>query len=111
MKDGLLLLEQKLEPVEDLFFKWLLRVVVTATLVGSAWIDDAPPLDLAAMLLAIYLALRILMQSGKLFAAAPFDNRALKALVAVILLGVLSLSFITIEILVATLSAAVLQFS
>jgi hypothetical protein len=29
---------------ENLFFTWLVRVMAAAVLVGSAWIDDAPPL-------------------------------------------------------------------
>ena len=106
MKGVLVVLDERLKPIEDLFFKWLLRVAIAGTLVGSAWIDDAPPLELAAMLVALYVLLRILLQSGSFFAAAPFEHRVWKALVAVIALVVLGLTFVTVEILVATLSSA-----
>ena len=106
MKQALAILEDRLKPIENIFFTWLIRVAVAATLVGSAWIDDAPPLELAAMLIAVYVALRVLMQSGEFYRAAPFDHRVLRGLVTIVLLGLLGLAFIAIEIFAATLSIA-----
>ena len=36
---------------EKIFFTWLVRVMAAAVLVGSAWIDDAPPLAIGALVL------------------------------------------------------------
>ena len=43
-KDALDALQDRLAPAEGIFFTWLTRVFIAATLVGSGWIDDAPPL-------------------------------------------------------------------
>ena len=64
-------LQDRLAPAEEIFFGWLLRVFAAATLVGSAWIDDAPPLEIGAMIIATYVAVRVLTQFGRLAAAAP----------------------------------------
>ena len=45
-------LQERLAPAEEIFFTWLVRVMVAAVLVGSAWIDDAPPLEIAAAIVA-----------------------------------------------------------
>ncbi len=45
MEQDLSHFQNKLVTAEDLFFTWLLRVIVAAILVGSARIDDAPPLN------------------------------------------------------------------
>ena len=43
MQQALDALHDRLAPAEEIFFTWLMRVFAAATLVGSAWIDDAPP--------------------------------------------------------------------
>lgn len=104
MREALSALQDRLAPVEEIFFTWLTRVFAAATLVGSAWIDDAPPLVLAAKLIALYVAVRVATQFGHLFSAAPFENRALKMLVAggaVVLLG---FSFLVVAIFVERLA-------
>ena len=97
----------RLVPAEEIFFTWLTRVVVAAILVGSAWIDDAPPLGIAAMLITLYVAARVLSQFGALVAAAPFENRALKMLFAVVALGLLAAAFAIVAIFVERLAIAV----
>ena len=42
----LALRKNRLALAEKIFFTWLVRVMVAAVLVGSAWIDDAPPLGI-----------------------------------------------------------------
>ena len=96
MKDALDALHDRLAPAEEIFFTWLTRVFVAATLAGSGWIDDAPPLDIAAMLVAIYVAVRVATQFGRLAAAAPLRHRALRAMFAVGALMVLGLSFLVV---------------
>ena len=66
MKDALDALHDRLAPAEEICFTWLTRVFVAATLAGSGWIDDAPALDIAAMLVAIYVAVRVATQFGRL---------------------------------------------
>ncbi len=77
-----------------------MRVFAAATLVGCAWIDDAPPLDLGALLIALYVAVRVVTQFGSLMNAAPFENRALRVSFAVGALALLGLSFLSIAIFV-----------
>ena len=97
-------LQDRLAPAEAIFFTWLTRVFIAATLVGSAWIDDAPPLEIAAMLIAIYVAVRVVTQFGPLADAAPFRNRALRVIFALGALMVLGLSFLVIVTLVERLA-------
>ncbi len=97
-------LHDRLAPAEDIFFTWLMRVFAAATLVGSAWIDDAPPLEFAALIIAIYVAVRVATQAGNLFAAAPFEHRALKTIFAVGALGLLGSAFLVVAIFVERLS-------
>ncbi len=104
MKDALYALHDRLAPAEEIFFTWLARVFVAAILVGSAWIDDAPPLEIAAMLIAIYVAVRVVTQFGRLAAAAPFRRRALQVIFAVGALIVLGLSFPVVVTLVERLA-------
>ncbi len=104
MQNFLVTIEKQLIPVEELFFQWLLRTIAVAILVGSAWIDDAPPLELSALILTVYVLVRVLMQSSALFATAPFSNRILKFLFTVFSLSVLLLSFVTIVIFSEVLS-------
>jgi hypothetical protein len=96
MLKPLSVLDNHLAPAEDIFFRWLTRVVLAAVLMGSAWIDDAPPLELAAWLVVGYVVARVVMQFGPLVAAVPFENRVLKILAAGVLLGLLGLSFLTV---------------
>ena len=59
MQEALRSLQDRLAPAEEIFFTWLMRVFAAATLVGCAWIDDAPPLGLGALIIAIYVAVRV----------------------------------------------------
>ena len=100
-------LQNRLAPAEEIFFTWLMRVFAAGTLVGSAWIDDAPPLELAAMVIAIYIAIRVVMQFGRLAAAAPFENRPLRVIFAVGALVLLGLSFLVVVTLVERLAVSI----
>jgi hypothetical protein len=98
-------LDDRLAPAEKLFFTWLVRVFAAATLVGCAWIDDAPPLDIAAMLIGLYVAVRVATQFEAFAAAAPFENRTLKATCALVCLLLLGLSFLAIATFVDNIAA------
>ena len=100
-------LPNRLAPAEAIFFTWLIRVFAAATLVGSAWIDDAPPLELGAVVIAIYVAVRVAAQFGRLAAAAPFERRPLRAIFAVGALVLLGLSFLVVVTLVQRLALSV----
>ncbi len=91
-------IQEKLIPFENLFYTWLVRVFLAATIAGVAWIDDAPPLELAAYAISIYTALRILMHFGEFMTAAPFGNRILQAISAVSAVLLLTLAFPSIAI-------------
>lgn len=97
----------RLAPAEEIFFTWLVRVLAAATLVGCAWIDDAPPLELGAMILAVYVAVRVVTQFGNLAAAAPFESRVLKSSFAVMAIVLLGLSFPAVVIFVELLAESV----
>ena len=86
---------------------WLMRVFAAGTLVGSAWIDDAPPLMIGALIIAIYVAVRVATQFGNLAAAAPFENRALKTIFAVGALVLLGFSFLVVAIFIERLALSV----
>lgn len=107
MQQALNSLQDRLIPAEEIFFAWLMRVFVAATLVGSAWIDDAPPLDLAAMIIAMYVAVRVVTQFGNLAAAAPFESRPLRMTFAVGALVLLGLAFLVIVTFVERLSLSI----
>ena len=107
MQEALSSLQGRLAPAEEIFFTWLMRVFAAATLVGCAWIDDAPPLDLAALIIAIYVAVRVAMQFSNLVSAAPFGNRALKIFFAVGALVLLGLSFLVVVTFVERLAQSV----
>ena len=107
MQQALSSLQERLAPAEEIFFTWLTRVFAAATLVGSAWIDDAPPLELAAAIITIYVAVRVVTQFGRLAAAAPFENRPMRVLFAAGALGLLVLSFLVVVTLVDRLSVMV----
>ena len=96
MLEALDSLQDRLAPAEEILFTWLTRVVIAGTLAGSAWIDDAPPLDIGAMIIALYVAARVATQFGPLVSAAPFQNRALKTVFALGALALLGLSFLTV---------------
>ena len=98
---------EPLAPIENLFFTWLMRVFAAATLVGTAWIDDAPPLEIAALFVAVYVAVRAVADFGILLAAAPFKSRVLNATVAVGALALLGLSFVVIAIFTQRLAISV----
>ena len=97
-------LEDHLIPAEDIFFRWLTRVVIAAVLAGSAWIDDAPPLELAAFAITLYVVVRVIMQFGAFYSAVPFKSTFLKVLAAVVALLLLGLSFLTVVNFVYQLS-------
>lgn len=99
--------QDRLAPFEEIFFTWLARVIVAAALVGCAWIDDAPPLELAARVIAIYVAIRVVTQFGALFSSAPSDNRVLKAVFATVAILLLGLSFPSVVIFVELVSESV----
>ena len=107
MQHRLSSLQDRLVPAEEIFFAWLLRVFASATLVGSAWIDDAPPLDLAAVIIAMYVAVRVATQFGNLAAAAPFESRPLRMIFAVGALVLLGLSFLVVVTLVERLALSI----
>ncbi len=107
MQRALNALQDRLAPAEEIFFTWLMRVFAAATLVGSAWIDDAPPLELGSMIIAIYVAVRVATQFGNLAAAAPFESRPLRMLFAAGALLLLGTSFVVVAILVERLSLSI----
>ena len=107
MQHTLRSLHDRLVPAEEIFFSWLMRVFAAATLVGSAWIDDAPPLELGAMVTMLYVAVRVAMQFGPLAAAAPFDRRPLRVMFAAGALVLLGLAFLVVATLVERLSLSV----
>jgi hypothetical protein len=98
MQEALTSLQNRLAPAEEIFFTWLARVMAAAILVGSAWIDDAPPLEIVAVLIALYVAARIVIQFGALVSAAPLENRVLKILFALVALVLLAGSFAIVAI-------------
>ena len=100
-------LQDRLAPAEEIFFTWLVRVMAAAILVGSAWIDDAPPLDIGAMIVAFYVTVRVAMQFGNLVSTAPFKNEALKILFAIGALILLGLSFLIVVTFVERLARSV----
>ena len=104
MQQALSSLQDRLIPAEELFFAWLMRVFVAATLVGSAWIDDAPPLEIAARIIALYVAVRVATQFGNFAAAAPFESRPLRIIFAGGALVLLGLAFLVIATLVERLA-------
>ena len=104
MQQALNSLQDRLASAEEIFFTWLTRVFAAATLVGSAWIDDAPPLELGAMVIAIYVAVRVATQFGSLAAAAPFERQPLRVIFAVGALVLLGLAFLVVVTLVAHLA-------
>ena len=107
MRQALSSLQNRLAPAEEIFFTWLVRVMAAAVLVGSAWIDDAPPLMIGAMIVAFYVAGRVATQFGNLVSAAPFENQALKAIFAIGALVLLGLSFLVVVIFVERLAISV----
>ncbi len=107
MQRALNALQDRLAPAEEIFFAWLTRVFAAATLVGSAWIDDAPPLELGSMIIAIYVAVRVATQFGNLAAAAPFERRPLRMLFAAGALLLLGTSFLVVAVLVERLSLSI----
>ena len=100
-------LQERLAPTEEIFFTWLVRVMVAAVLVGSAWIDDAPPLEIAAAIVAFYVVVRVVTQFGNLVSVAPFENQVLKVIFAIGAVALLGLSFFVIAIFVERLARSV----
>ena len=96
MKKALAALEARLTPAEDIFFTWLPRVFAAAILMGSAWIDDAPPLEIVALLVGVYVAVRVASQYGPLCSAAPFQNPVPSALFALFIIALLGGTFLII---------------
>ena len=107
MQQALSSLQDRLVPAEEIFFAWLIRVFAAATLVGSAWIDDAPPLEIGARIVAIYVAVRVATQFGNLAAAAPFDSRPLRLIFAAGALVLLGLAFLVVATLVERLALSI----
>ena len=107
MLEALDSLQSRLAPAEEIIFTWLKRVFVAAILVGSAWIDDAPPLEIVALIIALYVCARVATQFGALVSAAPFQNRVLKALFALGSLALLGGSFLVVAIFVERVAISV----
>ena len=107
MQKTLASIEARLAPAEDIFFTWLPRVFAAAILLGSAWIDDAPPLDIVAMLIGIYVAVRVASQFGALCSAAPFQNPVLSAFFAIFILALLGGTFLVVVTFVYRMSLSV----
>ena len=107
MQQALSSLQDRLAPAEEIFFPWLVRVMAAAVLVGSAWIDDAPPLMIGAMIVAFYVAVRVATQFSNLVSVAPFKNQALKVIFAIGALVLLGLSFLVVTIFVERLARLV----
>jgi len=107
MQQALSSLQDRLAAAEKIFFTWLVRVMAAAVLVGSAWIDDAPPLEIGAMIVTFYVAVRAVTQFGNLVSAAPFKNQALKMIFAIGALVLLGLSFFVVAIFVERLARSV----
>jgi len=107
LQQALRQLHDRLAAAEEIFFTWLVRVMAAAVLVGSAWIDDAPPLDIAAIIIAFYVAVRVATQFGHLVSAAPFNSEALKILFAIVALVLLGLSFLVVVTFVERLARSV----
>ncbi len=100
-------LEARLAPAEDIFFTWLPRVFAAAILFGAAWIDDAPPLEIVAALVGVYVAVRVASQFSALSSAAPFQNRVLSAFFALGILVLLSGAFVVVAIFVDRVALSV----
>tara|TARA_B100000959_G_scaffold196727_1_gene205710 strand:- start:821 stop:1084 length:264 start_codon:yes stop_codon:yes gene_type:complete len=83
------------------------RVFLTAILAGSAWIDDAPPLEIVAMLVVIYVAVRIASQFSALRLASPFQNRALSVIFALVILILLVGAFLIVVTFVNSIALSV----
>jgi len=107
LQQALRQLHDLLTPAEEIFFTWLVRVMAAAVLVGSAWIDDAPPLDIAAIIIAFYVGVRVTTQVGRLVSVAPFKTEALKILFALVVLFLLGLSFLAVVTFVERLARSV----
>ena len=107
MQQALSSLQDRLAPAEEIFFTWLVRVMAAAVLVGSAWIDDAPPLMIGAMIVAFYVAVRVATQFSNLVSVAPFKHQALKVIFAIGALVLLGLSFLVVTIFVERLARLV----
>ena len=107
MLEALDSLQDRLSPAEEIFFTWLRRVFAAAILVGSAWIDDAPPLEIVALIITLYVGARVATQFGALAAAAPFQNRILKAFFALGTLALLGGSFAVVAIFVDRVATSV----
>jgi len=104
MAQALAALHDRLVPAEELFFTWLLRVFGAATLAGCAWVDDAPPLGLAALLISAYVGLRVFSEFPAFLSVAPFQNQAMRIAWAVLSLMLLTLSFASVAIFVDRLA-------
>ncbi|PCH62345.1 MAG: hypothetical protein COC19_03055 [SAR86 cluster bacterium] len=98
-----------LAPAEEIFFTWLPRVFASAALVGAAWIDDAPPLEIVALLIAAYVAARVISQFGALRSASPFHNPILSALFACFVLALLGGVFLIIVTYVERIALAIVN--
>jgi len=98
MQQALSRLHDQLAPAEEIFFTWWPRMFGAGILFGTAWIDDAPPLELAAMIVAAYLGVRVATEFGNLVAAAPFASRILGGIFAIVTIIVLWFSFVVIAV-------------
>lgn len=102
-------MQESLKATEEIFFLWLFRVSLVGALIGSAWIDDAPPLEIAVFLIGIYTAIRVILQVPRFADLSPFSNRALSYLFAGFLFILLALVFLVVVSLVDALVVAAVE--
>jgi len=89
-------LPSQLRDFEALFFQWLTRVALAGVLAGCAWLDDAPPLDIAAVLISGYVLVRVTLEFAHFRETLPISNPLACAAAAMFAQLLLTLSFITI---------------
>lgn len=104
MSNILAQINERLEPAEEIFFKWLNRIFISGILIGSAWIDDAPPLVIAAFILTLYIFIRVMLASISIYSVAPFNAKVAKTMFAILSFGILGLSFLTVATFVERIS-------
>ena len=109
MQEFISSLQDRLEKPETLFFKWLIRLTIAGVLVGTAWIDDAPPLELAALIITLYIVFRVVMQLSDFYQTAPFENSILRGYFAIFCAALLALSFLTVAIFTESVAIHVVQ--
>lgn len=96
MKEALAAFDARMEPFEKVFFTWITRIIMAGVFIGTSWIDDAPPLELAAFVFTAYVGIRILSQISVMHSAIPLKNAVLSGFFTLVALLVVLMSFFTI---------------